>query len=775
MTGRALPVWMGRMDTHDHVSPADAPAWAVELAARLRRVGGVGAMSIDPAGRRIRIATIGPVDEAILRAELAETLRLIAGAGAMRSAPTGLVGGVRFGREGAGIRLENPTCRTEPSLWRWREIPWPGGDAPPGAAGAAHDPDAHEDEDWRVLACFAAACAVLQLAAFLTGRFAPDQLLLVKILYGAAVVAGGWDAFKDSLENIPKGRLDIHFLMLVVAIGACAIGAWGEGALLLFLFSGAGALEHFAMHRTRREIDALFKATPKTARVVVDSGEESEVPVESVVVGARVRVRPGDTFPLDGEVLSGETASDESTLTGEARPVSKLAGDTVFGGTLNLWGAVLVRVTKPVSESSLQKIIRLIRDAQHAKAPSQRFTDRFGTTYSIGILLLTLAAFLVWWLAMGVAPFASSAEGGSSAFYRAMTLLVVSSPCALVLSIPSAILAAIAWGARRGILFKGGAAIEKLAEIDCVCLDKTGTLTTGDLTVERVESFPGGNEDAVLRLAVSLEANANHPLARAIVAHGKRNGVVVDTVESFESMTGRGVRGSVAGAQVALGRRELLAAGPLSGWAEELPAPPAEFAEVWVIAEGVLGRILLRDQIRRESKPVMDALAAGGIRTVMLTGDRSEAAVEIGRRIGLAEVQGGLTPEGKVGYIRALENAGHRVAMVGDGVNDAPALATAHVAVAMGARGSDAALEQADIVLMDDRIDRFLDARRLSLRARRIIRQNLAISLGTIGVMVTVTLFKGVPLSLGVFAHEGSTMLVCLNSMRLLFGKAGRA
>ena len=312
--------------------------------------------------------------------------------------------------------------------------------------------------------------------------------------------------------------------MLAVAVGASSIGAWAEGALLLFLFSFSGALEHFALYRTRREIDGLFDAAPKTANVIGEDGEETQIPVNQVGVGRELVVRPGEQFPVDALVTDGKTAADESNLTGEANPVSKLLGDTVFGGTINLWGAVRAKTLRPAGESAMQKVIRLIREAQHLKAPSQRFTDRFGTRYTVGILSLTVVMFLVWWLGFGVRPFANT-EDGFSAFYRGMTLLVVASPCALVLSIPSAILAAIAWGARHGILFRGGAAIEKLAEVDLVALDKTGTLTTGEMEVERIESFPPGREREAAELAFSLESHGTHPIGRAIRKYGVREGL----------------------------------------------------------------------------------------------------------------------------------------------------------------------------------------------------------------------------------------------------------
>ena len=380
--------------------------------------------------------------------------------------------------------------------------------------------------------------------------------------------------------------------------------------------------------------------------------------------------------------------------------------------------------------------------------------------------------FLFWWLGLHLPAFTNTPET-RSAFYRAMTLMVVASPCALVLSIPSAILAAIAWGARHGVLFRGGAAIEKLADVNIVAMDKTGTLTTGELAVVGYESFPPGRETEVMELAYALESKSEHPLARAIVRDAKARGVRVLELADFKNIIGQGVRGSYGGGQAMLGRRELLEAGPLAAWAEKLPPAPAELAEVWVVGSDFLGRVLLRDQIRAESKGVLLELKRMGIRTVMLTGDRRQAAESVAKELGLDEVRAHLTPELKVAAIQELRQAapGNRVAMVGDGVNDAPCLAAADVSVAMGARGSDAALEQAEVILMHDRIENFLAAERLSRRAKAIIRQNLTISLGVVIVMVIATAFGAVPLAVGVAAHEGSTLIVCLNSLRLLFGR----
>jgi Cd2+/Zn2+-exporting ATPase len=531
-------------------------------------------------------------------------------------------------------------------------------------------------------------------------------------------------------------------------------------------------MEAYVLDRTHREVSALLKSSPKRATLLKDDGTEIEVDVSELRVGQTVRVRPGGAYPADGDILQGRSASDESTLTGEAAPVEKNAGDPVFSGTINLWGAIDFRVMRLPAESTLQKIIRLIQHAQKLRAPSERFTDKFGPHYTYAVIVGSFLMFLLWWLAFDLPAFTNTPEA-RSAFYRAMTLMVVASPCALVLSIPSAILAAIAWGARHGVLFRGGGAIERLAEITVVALDKTGTLTTGELSVVGYESFPPGREAAVMELAYALEAKSEHPLARAIVRDAKARGVKLVELGDFKNIVGQGVSGRLDGTQALLGRRELLEAGPLAQWAEKLPPAPAELSEVWVLGHEVLGRVLLRDQIREESKAVLAELKKMGIRTVMLTGDRRQAAESVARELGLDEVRAHLTPEQKVEAIQELRKSkpGTRVAMVGDGVNDAPCLAAADVSVAMGARGSDAALEQAEVILMHDRIENFLAAERLSRRARSIIRQNLSISLGVVIVMVIATALGSVPLAIGVAAHEGSTVVVCLNSLRLLFGK----
>lgn len=583
-------------------------------------------------------------------------------------------------------------------------------------------------------------------------------------LFIASYVAGGWFAAQETWELMRKRVLDVHFLMLLVAAGSAAIGGWGEGATLLFLFSLSGALERYAMGRTQREIRSLFKTSPKTALVLDAAGGETVVPVETLAAGQRIRIKPGDLVPVDSEILTGHTACDESNLTGEAVPVEKQPGHSLLAGTINLWGAVEARVQKPASESALQRIIQIIREAQHQKAPAQLFADRFSSRYTAGVLLITITMFFVWWLGLGL-PAIEAGPNGPSAFYRTMTLLVVSSPCALVLSIPSAILSAIAFAARRGILFRGGAAVERLARITTVVLDKTGTLTTGELRVEAVESFPPGREAEMLAAACALEALSTHPLARAVTAYGRKQGVRNLAVADFESIPGAGLQGRVEGALVRLGKRSWIGTAPSEASGDDLHAG---LAEVWVARDGVAARIVLRDDLRASAKEVISRMHGKGLRTMLLTGDRPEPARQVQEATGIGEVKASLRPEDKLRVIVGLKHRGERVAMIGDGVNDAPSLAAADVGVAMGARGSDAALEQADIVLMNDRLENFLSALELSQRARRVIQQNLAISLGTVGVLAVLAMLGKIPLAVGVIGHEGSTVVVVLNSLRLL-------
>jgi len=662
------------------------------------------------------------------------------------------------------ILVEKATCPTAVSFWRWASLRWP------RYAPREHQPFDHEEksgglEEWKWMALLAGGCLLFGLLGWLLDSLeAPRGLALGSYL--VAYACGAWDAAKDAWERLKQFQLDIHFLMLAVAAGAAVVGAWREGALLLFLFSASGAMEHFAMGRTRKEIESLLEGSPKSARIRKPGGEIEEIAVGDLEPGMTVLLAAGDQVPADLSIQRGETACDESNLTGEATPVPKREGDTALSGTMNLWGSVEGVVLRPASESALQKIITLIRDAQGMKAPSQRFTDRFGTGYTWLILSLCMVMFFVWWLLAGLPPFLNQ-DGVESALYRAMTLLVVCSPCALVLSVPSAILSAIASGARRGILYRGGSAIEKLAKVRVVALDKTGTLTSGKLTLTAFHCLQG-SESAVQRAALAFARLSRHPLSRAIEEQGHNWPAPLSEAEDMETVPGRGLRGKLGGQEFYMGSRV---------WMKELdPGFSADVvdrnqpgAEVWVKGPGVFGALIFQDEIRPGAALMLEQLRKDGLRSVMLTGDRPEAAHAIQSAVGVDEVRAGLLPEEKVEELQKLkENGRLQVAMVGDGVNDAPCIAAADVGVAMGARGSDAALEQADIVLMNDRLENFLLARQLSVESRSIIYQNMTIALGTVVVMAVTTFLYPIPLALGVAAHEGSTVVVVLNSLRLL-------
>lgn len=758
-------------------SPApDAPRCLVQTVADvMRREPALEAVKIDRVSKSISLATLGEPDAGLERVVSGhiEALqgqkppcRLLEGAPSCDTCDLtydrALNRALTIQQEPTTTTIARVSCPTAPRFWKWRAFP-----LPRIVPREVHveDEETHFHE-WKQQLVAALLCGLCVLLAALL----PKGTWTLP-LYVASYICGAWFTAVEVWEHLQEGKVDVHFLMLTVAVGSAAIGAWGEGAVLLFLFSLSGALEHYAMGRTQREISALFKEAPKSAVVLEGDHIERVVPVEQLTEGQRLLIKPGDQFPVDAELVAGATSADESNLTGEATPVDKAVGDTVFAGTINLWGAVEATVLRPASQSALQKIIRLIKEAQHLKAPSQRLTDKFGSNYTYAILSLTVVMFFVWWLGFRLPPFTSTPEV-RSAFYKAMTLLVVASPCALVLSIPSAVLAAIASGARRGILFRGGAAVEKLADTQVVAMDKTGTLTTGELRVERVESFPPGREGEITELAYSIERLSTHPLARAVTRYAKGQGARVLVLEKFESIVGQGLRAAFNGRALLLGRRRWV----IEGAGVSVAAAPDEAtagqgpgtSEVWLAHGNLLGRITLRDDIRPQARGVIDELRARGLHTVVLTGDRREAAEHLRVHLAVDEVRAELKPEQKVDAIREFIGRQQRVAMIGDGVNDAPSLAAADVGVAMGARGSDAALEQAEVVLMHDRLENFLTALRLSCRARSVIRQNLIISLGTVVVLVTCAMLGVIPLTLGVIGHEGSTVVVVLNSLRLL-------
>ncbi|MBU3664557.1 MAG: cation-translocating P-type ATPase [Chthoniobacterales bacterium] len=746
------------------------PCPVARLAALLEEEPRLEAVAFNPATRRLSIATLGGDKDGYLARRVTETMLSshepcphfrperceVCGVSAEH-----LPGRSRIlVSEKLGTTVvRKATCVTAVSLWQWIKIVWPA--YAPRQKGTIEE---HSEVEWKPMAALAAGCAVFGLAGWAL-EFAPVPAWAPLAAYIAAYLCGGWDAAVDAWDRLKHGQLDIHFLMLAVAAGAAAIGAWREGTLLLFLFSASGAMEHYAMGRTRREIGALLRGAPKTA-MVLEGGREREIPVDDLLPGMTVRVTAGGQIPVDLVVTRGQSECDESNLTGESVPVPKGPGDTALAGTINIGGILEGKVLRPASESSLQRIIRMIREAQSLRAPSQTFTDRFGTTYTWTILGACALMFCIWWLVLGLPPFASDGET-RSAFYRAMTLLVVASPCALVLSVPSGILSAIASGARRGVLFRGGAPIENLALVNVVALDKTGTLTSGRLTLAGVDVLRG-TEEGLLSLAHSLARHSSHPLSRAITRTAAQRGAGDRGADEHSTVAGRGVRARIGGKSCVLGNRAFVA----GETGLQLPDAPhgADAAEVWVAGPDEAGCLRFRDEIRPQSRALLEQLKARGIAAVMLTGDREGPATAMGRAAGIEEIRAGLLPQDKVAAIEELKDGGRRrVAMVGDGVNDAPCLAAADIGVAMGARGSDAALEQAEVVLMNDKLENFILALDLSTNARRVIRQNMFVALGTVTVMVLATFVFPVPLALGVAAHEGSTVVVVLNSLRLLF------
>ena len=607
--------------------------------------------------------------------------------------------------------------------------------------------------DYRVMLVLAAICGLSTLIGFLLGRAGIRGEFIVPF-FAVAYVTGGWFATQDVWHALKRGKIDIQFLMVAVALGALLVKGWTEGATLLFLFSLSNGLEQFANYRTRKSIESLLKVAPKHA-LRRDDGRWVEAPIEEVQIEDELLVKPGELFPVDGVMIEGATSADESALTGESIPVVKQIGDAVSGGTLNLDGQSVIRATRRLGESALSRILGLIEVAQQQKAPAQRFTDNFSRYYTWIALSLAAVVFVI--LLVMHRPIAD-------AFYRSMTVLVVASPCALVLSVPSAILVAIAAGARRGILFRGGVAVENLAGATQFAFDKTGTLTKGALVVARIASFDSQGEEALLRRASSVAHFSTHPLARAIVAEAEKRKLPVYPATDFLNLPGLGMEASVNGNRVLIGSRRLMRDRGIAIPAVEL----TNEGEVWIANDRALGVIYLRDEIRPAAKRVIDFLKRCGLSVTLLTGDRVEPAAMVAEQVGITDIRAELSPQAKLQCIHDWRASGKKVAMVGDGINDAPSLTAADVSIGMGARGSDAALEQADIVLMHDKIENVEEAVVLSRRARSVIRQNVVISLGVVLFLIVSALAEKINLTTGVIGHEGSTVVVILNGLRLL-------
>ena len=632
--------------------------------------------------------------------------------------------------------------------------------------------------DWQLF--LTGLCAATGLAGAAAGTWAPS----LKIpLYVVSYLTGGYGPTRELIRHLLAKQLDINLLMVVAAAGSAFLGHWGEGAVLLFLFSLSGALESSTMERTARTIEGLVELRPETA-LLLRGGVETRVPVESIRVGDHVRALPGERFAVDGRILDGQSEADESTITGESAPVDKGPGDRVFAGTVNLRGAPTVLVEKEQEETTLARIVRTVQEARKAKSTTERFVDRWQRPYVLSVFAGAILAAVIP-LVMG--------DAFQDAFYKGLVLLVAASPCAVVIATPAAMLSAITHAARHGVLFKGSVHLERLASVNALALDKTGTLTLGKPGVLRVVPTRAGvSEDELLRLAASVESRSEHHTGRAVLQEASRRGLTWPSVTEFESHSGKGVHGHTEGVWVGVGREALFQRHEVpvpARAAEEASRMRAEgqTALLVVATRGVdgtsgngrgggmageeiaSGAIAVADRVRPESRAALAACREQGIRhVVILTGDHPEVARPLGAAVGADEVRAGLLPDEKVLALRELLHQWPALAMVGDGVNDAPALATATVGVAMGGGGTDVALETADVVLMRDDLRGIPFSLWLARKSQRVVGQSLTLAFGMIGVLVIATLSGVLPLWLAVVCHEGSTLLVIANGVRLL-------
>jgi Cd2+/Zn2+-exporting ATPase len=619
----------------------------------------------------------------------------------------------------------------------------------------------HEELAWAIGAGF------LLLLSFLFSLQDDTPLWAVRLGYLVVGVICGYLPVRHLLTGLVKGefRFDIDLLMVVAAIGAAIVGAWAEGAFLLFLFALANALERYALDRARGAIRALVELVPDTARVLID-GQEQVLPIERVRRGDIVVVRPAERIAVDGVVRAGTSSVDQAPITGESVPVIKAVGDEVFAGTVNGDGALEVTVTAAIGDRTLDRVIRLVESSRAAKAPTERAAERFERWFVPLVLIADLLLIVV--------PPLLGAMDWASAFYRGMTVLVAASPCALALGPPAVMLAGIAQAARRGILVKGGVHLENLATIKAIAFDKTGTLTIGHPEVTDVVPLPGVTQQQLLAIAAAVESRSQHPLAQAVVRRAAQDGLDLPRAGDLVSITAKGVRSEVEGEPVLIGSLKL--------WQRADDLPPAEVVDavsqvaargrsVMVVRHGSrwLGVLGLADKPRESVGPTLDRLRSMGIAPlVMLTGDHRAVGEAIGREVGVDQVVADLLPEQKVTALSELMARHGAMAMVGDGVNDAPALAAATVGVAMGGAGTAAALETADAALMGDDLARLPFAIALARQARRLLNQNLIIAGGMMALLLVLAATGQLGIGPAVVGHEGSTLVVIANALRML-------
>ncbi|MCM3390294.1 heavy metal translocating P-type ATPase [Ureibacillus chungkukjangi] len=606
--------------------------------------------------------------------------------------------------------------------------------------------------------------AVLLVISWFLGEQYGEEHILPTIGYAASILIGGYSLFIKGLKNLSRLKFDMNTLMTIAIIGAAIIGEWGEGATVVILFAISEALERYSMDKARQSIESLMDIAPKEA-LIRRGKEEMMIHVDDIQVNDIMIVKPGQKLAMDGIVIKGTSTLNQAAITGESVPVTKTIDDEVFAGTLNEEGLLEVKVTKRVEDTTLSKIIHLVEEAQAERAPSQAFVDKFAKYYTPAIVIL---AFLI-----AVIP---PLFGGdwSQWIYQGLAVLVVGCPCALVVSTPVAVVTAIGNAAKNGVLIKGGIHLEEAGHLKAIAFDKTGTLTKGIPAVTDVITY-GGNEDELMIVTAAIEKGSQHPLASAIIRKAEENGLNMNgvSVEEFQSITGKGVKAKVNNQMYYVGSPNLfeeLHKTIESNIKENITRMQTEGKTVMVLGteKEILSLIAVADEMRETSKEVINKLNHIGIETVMLTGDNERTAKAIGKQVGVSDIQADLLPEDKLNFVKKLREKHQSVAMVGDGVNDAPALAAASVGVAMGGAGTDTALETADIALMSDDLSKLPYTIKLSRKALMIIKQNITFSLA-IKLLALVLVMPGwLTLWIAIFADMGATLIVTLNSLRLL-------
>ena len=663
----------------------------------------------------------------------------------------------------------------------FKPVPATGNDGPGGGHGgnscSAHDhghdhPNGHDHSHGKGLTLPEGLpryglALLLALGAESLAYFAPDTLLfkgLGMVLAGVAIALAGLSTYIKGMAALRRLRLNINALMTVAVTGAFLIGQWPEAAMVMALYAIAEAIEARAVDRARNAIQSLLAMAPEDAEVRQADGQWLRLPVKAVAVGSTVRIRPGERMPLDGVVTSGQSSVDQSPVTGESLPVDKAPGDEVYAGTINQASSVEIRVTAPAADSTLARIIHAVEQAQASRAPTQRFVDRFAAVYTPGVFLLALAVALLTPWAMG--------WGWMTALYKALVLLVIACPCALVISTPVTVVSGLAAGARRGILIKGGVHLEGARQLRAVALDKTGTLTEGRPKLVAFEVLDPNDDPAELEaLARSLAARSDHPVSQAIAA---KLTAATREVDGFQAMAGRGVRGRIDGHDYVLANhRWIEERGQCSAQLEAKMRVHEEAGRSVTIlgnSQRVMALLAVADTIKASSVQAVAELRALGVTPVMLTGDNLATARTVAAQAGIDEVRGNLLPEGKQQAVLELKQRFGPVAMAGDGINDAPALAQSDIGFAMGAAGTHTAMEAADVVVMNDDLRRLPEMIRLSRQTHAVLWQNIALALGIKTIFLLLAIFDDASMWMAVFADMGASLLVVFNGLRLLKG-----